>query len=68
MIKEKYENSVIAGNMGQPFSDNADKLTPNDRAILEVSSFQMETIDRFHPKTVAVLNFFSKSFRSLRQL
>jgi UDP-N-acetylmuramoylalanine--D-glutamate ligase len=57
MIKEKYENSVIAGNMGQPFSDNADKLTPNDRAILEVSSFQMETIDRFHPKTVAVLNF-----------
>ncbi|MFH1842890.1 MAG: UDP-N-acetylmuramoyl-L-alanine--D-glutamate ligase [bacterium] len=44
------------GNVGRPLSLLADELTPDDLAVLEVSSFQLETIDRFRPRVGLVLN------------
>jgi len=44
------------GNVGRPFCDVADALAPEAVAVLECSSFQLETIDTFRPVAGAVLN------------
>ena len=46
----------VAGNIGDPYTDIALLTTPNDTTVLEVSSFQLETIDAFHPEISAILN------------
>lgn len=46
----------IGGNIGIPFSDRADQLTSEQTVILEVSSFQLDHIDRFKPKVSILLN------------
>lgn len=57
MLKKKYPDAIVAGNIGQPFSEYVGKSHPAGWAVIEVSSFQLETIDTFHPKIVIVLNF-----------
>ncbi len=42
------------GNLGEPWSDHVDEEL--DVVVLEVSSFQMERIDMFHPNVAALLN------------
>lgn len=44
------------GNVGRPLSQRADKLGPSDLAVLEVSSFQLESIEKFQPHVAVVLN------------
>ena len=44
------------GNVGRPFADRADTLAPESVAVLEVSSFQLETVEAFAPEAGAVLN------------
>ena len=44
------------GNVGRPFCDVADTLAPTAVAVIECSSFQLETIDDFSPEAGAVLN------------
>ncbi|MEW5895136.1 MAG: UDP-N-acetylmuramoyl-L-alanine--D-glutamate ligase [Candidatus Omnitrophota bacterium] len=46
----------VGGNIGNPLSDHVMKLTKDYVAVLEVSSFQMETIEHFHPKVAVLLN------------
>ncbi len=46
----------VAGNIGQPFVSVAGDIGDNGWAIVEVSTFQLEWIDRFKPKVAAVLN------------
>jgi UDP-N-acetylmuramoylalanine--D-glutamate ligase len=46
----------VAGNIGSPFSAIADGLSPQGIAVLEVSSFQLETIETFRPETSVLLN------------
>ncbi len=46
----------VAGNIGAPFSAVADRLTPTDIAVIEVSSFQLEAIETFKPKVSLLLN------------
>ena len=57
MLKEHFSCPIVAGNIGQPFSDYVLESDPGSPAVIEVSSFQLETIDRFHPKVAVVLNF-----------
>jgi len=45
------------GNYGVPFAEVVLQGTPPMVAALEVSSFQLETIDTFHPDVVIWLNF-----------
>ncbi len=44
------------GNVGRPLCLVAEELEPADLAVLEVSSFQLETVRDFRPQVGAVLN------------
>ncbi len=46
----------VAGNIGTPIAALARRTQPGDRMALEVSSFQLETIDQFRPAVSAILN------------
>ena len=46
-----------AGNIGLPFSQLLREEAELEVVVLEVSSFQLETIQKFHPRTAALLNF-----------
>ncbi len=46
----------VAGNIGDPYTDIALLTKENDTVVLEVSSFQLETIEKFHPQISAILN------------
>jgi UDP-N-acetylmuramoylalanine--D-glutamate ligase len=46
--------AFVGGNLGEPLADHADERF--DAVVLEVSSFQMERVDRFHPHVSALLN------------
>jgi UDP-N-acetylmuramoylalanine--D-glutamate ligase len=48
--------SVVGGNIGTPAISLVDKTGPETVVVLEVSSFQLETIQQFHPHLALVLN------------
>jgi UDP-N-acetylmuramoylalanine--D-glutamate ligase len=48
--------TLVAGNIGTPAISLADRATPETRIVLEISSFQLETIQSFRPKVAVVLN------------
>ncbi len=47
---------LLAGNIGRAFSDVVDQTGPETTVILEVSSFQLDYIDRFCPEVGLLLN------------
>ncbi|NBS14222.1 MAG: UDP-N-acetylmuramoyl-L-alanine--D-glutamate ligase, partial [Verrucomicrobia bacterium] len=60
LIHEIYQaagkKSVACGNLGRPLCEVA-PLTQNlDRVVAEVSSFQLESIETFHPRISVYLN------------
>jgi len=46
----------VGGNIGNPFSGIAEKTNGNGYVILEVSSFQLEAIEKFKPFISVILN------------
>jgi len=46
----------VGGNIGLPVIDLVAKSTPETVNVLEVSSFQLETVDEFHPGIAVILN------------
>jgi UDP-N-acetylmuramoylalanine--D-glutamate ligase len=48
--------TLVGGNIGTPAISLADRAKPESVIVLEVSSFQLETIQTFHPKVAVVLN------------
>jgi UDP-N-acetylmuramoylalanine--D-glutamate ligase len=48
--------TLVGGNIGLPVIDLVPKGTPETVSVLEVSSFQLETIEEFHPWIAVVLN------------
>jgi UDP-N-acetylmuramoylalanine--D-glutamate ligase len=46
----------VGGNIGRAFAEFAADMTSEQRAILEVSTFQLERIERFHPRVATLLN------------
>ncbi len=48
--------TLVGGNIGTPVIDLVARSTPESWSILEVSSFQLETIADFHPHIAVVLN------------
>lgn len=46
----------VVGNIGNPYTAAALQMTENTVTVAEISSFQLETIDRFAPKVSAILN------------
>jgi UDP-N-acetylmuramoylalanine--D-glutamate ligase len=56
IFKDAQKHYVTAGNIGTAFSTVAEKLSVDDVAVLEVSSFQLDHIDSFRPKISILLN------------
>ncbi len=54
MLAARGMRAFVGGNLGEPLADHADDRF--DVLVLEVSSFQMERVDRFHPHVSALLN------------
>src|ERR1700749_811811 len=48
--------TLVAGNIGLPVIEVVDQSAPGTWSVLEVSSFQLETTDSFHPKVAVIFN------------
>ena len=46
----------VCGNIGNPFCAEVEQMQEGDFVVLEVSSFQLETIKDFKPKVAVILN------------
>ncbi|RMH63132.1 MAG: UDP-N-acetylmuramoyl-L-alanine--D-glutamate ligase [Calditrichaeota bacterium] len=57
MLRQKEPESIVAGNIGTPFSALVEQTAPGRWAVVELSSFQLETIRTFKPRVAVVLNF-----------
>jgi UDP-N-acetylmuramoylalanine--D-glutamate ligase len=56
MLKDAGMNVQVGGNIGTPLISMVDRSRNNGWTVVEVSSFQLETIVDFHPNAAAVLN------------
>ncbi|HCX64622.1 MAG TPA: UDP-N-acetylmuramoyl-L-alanine--D-glutamate ligase, partial [Eubacteriaceae bacterium] len=56
LIKREKQDVFLAGNIGTPLIDIVPFTTKNSVIVLEISSFQLETIQSFRPKASVVLN------------
>jgi UDP-N-acetylmuramoylalanine--D-glutamate ligase len=52
---EKAERSWVGGNIGDPLINYVDEMRPEDLAILEISSFQLELMS-ISPQIAVILN------------
>ena len=57
ILEAKGRKAFVCGNIGNPFSGEVAKMTEEDYVSLEVSSFQLEAVDKFKPKISVILNF-----------
>jgi UDP-N-acetylmuramoylalanine--D-glutamate ligase len=48
--------ALVGGNIGTPAISLAERAKPGTPIVLEISSFQLETIQSFRPKVAVVLN------------
>lgn len=56
MLRTTMPQAIVAGNIGEPLAGFVRNSQASDWAVVEVSSFQLETIDIFHPKICVLLN------------
>lgn len=56
MLEEAGMDSTAGGNLGQALSSQVASSHPHTLHVVEVSSFQLETTDRFHPWIAVLLN------------
>jgi UDP-N-acetylmuramoylalanine--D-glutamate ligase len=56
IFRQAGRRAVVCGNIGVPFSSEVKGLKDKDVVVLEVSSFQLETIDKFRPRVAVMLN------------
>lgn len=56
LLKAHYEKVGVGGNIGTPLVDEALRIGENGAIAAEISSYQMEATNNFHPKVTAILN------------
>ena len=56
IFKASGKPTLVGGNIGRPVVDMVAESTPESWSVLEVSSFQLETIETFKPRIALVLN------------
>ena len=56
MIQAVMPKAAVAGNIGNPYSNYVLHEDPSAWTVLEISSFQLETIEKFHPRVAVLLN------------
>lgn len=56
-IMKYHQPSVyVVGNIGSPYTQVALEMTEDTVSVAEISSFQLETMDQFHPRVSAITN------------
>ena len=56
VLEEAKRRVFVCGNIGNPFCAEVEHMQEGDFVVLEVSSFQLETIRDFKPKISVILN------------
>jgi UDP-N-acetylmuramoylalanine--D-glutamate ligase len=56
MLTEAGLDAPAVGNIGSPWCARVDASTPATVSVVEASSFQLESIDTFHPWIAVLLN------------
>lgn len=56
IMKSACPEVYVVGNIGNPYTDAALGQSGQAVTVAEISSFQLETIDQFHPQVSAITN------------
>lgn len=56
MLHDAKRLHILAGNIGDAFSNHAAQLNSNSLAVVEVSSYQLDHVARFKPNVSVLLN------------
>lgn len=56
ILSKAGKTTLVGGNIGTPVISLAGKSSPESMVALEISSFQLETIEQFRPWIAAILN------------
>jgi UDP-N-acetylmuramoylalanine--D-glutamate ligase len=56
ILKKKYRKTFVGGNLGEPLCNSIKKSFKYTHHVVELSSFQLETIKRFNPNISVILN------------
>jgi UDP-N-acetylmuramoylalanine--D-glutamate ligase len=56
ILKASGRPTLVGGNIGRPVTAMVAESTPQTWSVLEVSSFQLETVETFRPRIALVLN------------
>ena len=56
ILKEAGLHTLVGGNIGVPVVGLVEQSTDDAWSVLEVSSFQLETTEQFHPHIAVILN------------
>ena len=56
IVKASGRTTHTAGNIGVPFTAGVEDMDPSHMAVVEISSFQLQTVDEFRPWISLILN------------
>jgi UDP-N-acetylmuramoylalanine--D-glutamate ligase len=56
ILRDAGRPTQVGGNIGLPVIDLIPQSTPETLNVLEVSSFQLETVEQFRPRIAVILN------------
>ncbi len=56
IMKDWCPEVYVVGNIGNPYTAAAPKMTERAVTVAEISSFQLETIEAFHPEASCITN------------
>ncbi len=62
ILKEGGKHAVVCGNIGNPFCGEISRVRKDSVVVLEVSSFQLESVRTFRPRVSVVLNISQNHF------
>lgn len=56
IMKTYYQDVFVVGNIGIPYTQMVSQTKETSVTVAEISSFQLETVQEFHPKVSAITN------------
>lgn len=56
IMSDAVDSVFVVGNIGTPYTSKALEMRENSITVAEISSFQLETIEKFAPEVSAILN------------
>ncbi|WNQ13516.1 UDP-N-acetylmuramoyl-L-alanine--D-glutamate ligase [Paenibacillus aurantius] len=58
ILEAAGQKPIVAGNIGRPLCDAAREATPDNRLVVELSSFQLKGTSSFRPSIGVLLNLY----------